>query len=1338
MADDKNLKDEMKIDEVNEESSMSFSEVCRFVIFSVLFVAIILNQISTEKSYQISSGINQALASADPSDVRSAQDVIDWISDNFLGVISSKNIYLDWDVGDDEKVEENKLRVNMMNRIITPLRFVQKRMARKENDNDRTKSLVKYRWVTDKLDPYIDNKDNEDKNPFIPQHLIDEADKSYDEKIKYDMYIYKNTIGVSNSGGFMYEVNSTNNNQAIEFFDNTTWIDTSTAIIYVDFVTYNSHYAMLTYVNYLFTFTSSGLVTGKSEIRSSHYNKYDPSVDTIRMIFEGVYLLLLLFYTLIEIQEIKMDILSEKVKLKNQAESKKCISCWMVLEGLKKHFSDLWNMLDMASILLSYIGLGVWIQISNNEIVNANSIKNSTQTTDQVLAIIYNIKTYVKINSVNLLIIFFRLLKYLGKFERIRLLHQTFVRAKTEIFYFFILLIGIFLSFVIFGHVAFGGIHYEFSEIGLSFASCLIVLFTNMDTILELLELDFSMTALFIVLFTLFINFILANMFIAIINNSYAVELDNLEIQKSKMKNVEKVHWIFKISAWLEKAKLSILSKFSKKKAVVNKYADRDQQISKIDEDDEIIRAKNYDLDYNEAILWGERYDKEILTDKEKNMKIKKQTFNFSKRVWKAFIFIIFTVIYTVVLLSQLEIDKKYDLSFTVKNEIEGYESSNDTTLEDLGTYSDYAGWLQEAFSKIFSISSHYNLQGNFLVGQYLDKDNYNTCQSKGPIRLTLRYLKTKKNSDKIFKSINPIKRETDFSPFTDPLNTKNYENFNKKIKTSDPSCTVDYTDREDGGFAGEGGYIYFFSMDFQKYYKSMYHLLDEARFLNETLNSMVIDFVLYNGDLNYFIYSSFIAETISGGMIKTSYYIWPMKLNMYFTTGDKVRAVFEVIIFLLLVYHIFVTASTLRNKFRSYDDWSLRFKEILTTKQKEKRRTAKPEFLRKFSSIVTSYEILDFTSYSLSIICVIYWFMLIFSNLALNFTLPTKDADFHQKFSAQASLMEKYTNISSFNILLMYFRIMNYVTINKALSFLQDTMSVAMIDILYFLIMLVVILMGFVFMAYLSFGHTLAHYKSISDSFITCFAMMIGEFDYGELLEADEAMAYFFFFFYMLFFSFILLNIFIAILERSYTKVKETLGPEENNITVFESLVIFIMSSIRKALNRSKNSQEHQKDIKELAVCVFNRIENVSEEEEDPVSWAIKQTEEILLERQKRAEIKAPLDSIFRMRKLNVIEGGNFFFEQSDDLIKEFETRLDYWDYLRIGYLSFQSHEQKIRIKTEELIKKNETLFKEYKEIEKEKEDIMMDIQPIEVTLMKLKRDNEELTRRNKEFDDQ
>ena len=251
MAAEKSLKEEIKFEEMNEESSMSFSEVCRFTIFSALFVAIVLNQIGTEKSFQIYSGISQALASADPSDVKSADDVIVWISESFLPVISDKKMYFDWELGEGEN---DFLRVNMMNRIITPLRFVQKRMALEENTNPRSKSLVRSTWKSDKLDPYIDNKEKEDKSSFIPEHLRD-GEKKKDDDETYSMYVYLDHIGVSGSGGFMYEVdlkNKTKVEEADYFFKGKTWINSTTAIIYVDFVTYNSHYAMLTYVNYLF------------------------------------------------------------------------------------------------------------------------------------------------------------------------------------------------------------------------------------------------------------------------------------------------------------------------------------------------------------------------------------------------------------------------------------------------------------------------------------------------------------------------------------------------------------------------------------------------------------------------------------------------------------------------------------------------------------------------------------------------------------------------------------------------------------------------------------------------------------------------------------------------------------------------------------------------------------------------------------------------------------------------------------------------------------------------------------------------------------------------------
>lgn len=1318
MAEENNLKQEIKQNEFSSKKAMKFSEVIRFLTFSIMFVVIIINQINTQNAYEISEGLTQSLGNCNPSNISSSNDVKNWIEYIFFPTILDRTFYFDWNMSDYTSL-------NIMNRVVTPVRLVQKRVARVPNTNSRTKNFAPTKWATDYLYAYKDNGNLENKQSFEPANL--NSSLTVPDNIKYSMFNYNSNIGIGNSGGYYFTIDlkATDTYESItDFYSNVNWIDNSTGVIYVDFIVYNSHLEMVSYVNYLFTFYSCGLVESSFSVSSARFDYYSNTSDIIRAVFEVLYLIFLIFYTIMTLQVIKVDILSESINVENSGIISKYNKLLMYLQGIKKHYTNLWNLLDSASLILSYIGLVYWLVIANNKIVKKTTRTFDSAFIDDVIQLKLNVGSYVIISSINILLIFIRLLKYLGKFEKINLMQRTLEKGKTEIGYFFVLLFGVFISFVVFGYIVFGSIHKQFSELGLAFAQCLVLLFGNLNVIKDILDLDFAMGALFLVLFTLFLNFIMANMFIAIINNAYRNEYKIMQDYKANLKKVDKKHFFYMIKDWFKHLKLWIFSCFSKREAVINKYSSRDQDIGKIDEEDEVIRAENYDLEYNEAMKWGEKFDKEILTDKEKNLKISQQTLNFSKKIWKALIFIIFAILYTIVIIQQAGIETKYDLSTSVKAKIESVITSNHLDLAEIYDYKDYAIWLSESFQNIFTLSTAYNLEGNYLIGQYLAGDNQ--CSNQGTIRMTARFVKTVNNPSWLFELVNPQKRLVEFSPHSSQ--SQNEDQGIARVNPLNTGCN--YTYQSTGGFSELGGYVFFFSQKPSVFNTQMYYLLEQTNLLNESTNSFVIEFVLYNGDLNYFTYTSYICQTLSGGGIFSTFYIWPMKLKNYFTPSDKLRAFLEIVVVLLLIFHIYVTVSTLKTKFKNYDDWSLRFYEILTTKQREKRRLAKPEWLRKINNILTSYEILDIISYILTIVCIIYWLIYISTDLALNFVLPTIDPLFHDKFTAQAVILQTYLNISSVNILIIYFRVMNYVTVNKALRFLENTMKIAMVDILYFLIMLIVILLGFVFMAYLSFGSTLYNYRDIQTSFVTCFSTMVGQFNYDELLTANSFMTYFYFFPFMLIFVFVLLNIFIAILERSYTQVKQEASEEEieNNVTIIESLIIFLASKIRKLITRAQHEQEHQKDIKDLAVCVFNRIDMGIDDEDDPHTWALKQTEEILLERQKRLEIKEPLESVFRIRKQNVIEGGNFFFEKQNDIDKEFEARIDYWDYLRIGFISFQTQEQKIKLKIEELTKSNKLAYDEYKEIENEKEKIMLDIQPIEISIMKIKKENEEL----------
>ena len=208
----------------------------------------------------------------------------------------------------------------------------------------------------------------------------------------------------------------------------------------------------------------------------------------------------------------------------------------------------------------------------------------------------------------------------------------------------------------------------------------------------------------------------------------------------------------------------------------------------------------------------------------------------------------------------------------------------------------------------------NYNLEGNYLIGQKFAVSNF--CSDEGTIRLTARYLKIRPNPESLFSSINPIQRYSDFSPYPG-LNTRS-SNENRNIFQPNTNCSFTYSSH---GFAELGGYQFFFSQKNSLYFKQINTLLTESLFLNETTNNLVFEFVLYNGDLNYFTYTAVVFQTKSGGEIFQTYYIWPMKLKLYITSGDIARGLFEVVTVLLLGYQIYVTFTSLKNKFKCYDD---------------------------------------------------------------------------------------------------------------------------------------------------------------------------------------------------------------------------------------------------------------------------------------------------------------------------------------------------------------------------------------------------------------------------------
>ena len=115
-----------------------------------------------------------------------------------------------------------------------------------------------------------------------------------------------------------------------------------------------------------------------------------------------------------------------------------------------------------------------------------------------------------------------------------------------------------------------------------------------------------------------------------------------------------------------------------------------------------------------------------------------------------------------------------------------------------------------------------------------------------------------------------------------------------------------------------------------------------------------------------------------------------------------------------------------------------------------------------------------------------------------------------------------------------------------------------------FYLILVCFLWVGLATMAHLLFGHSVKTFSSIGWSFMTIFSIFCGHFDYTDMKKADSDLAPIFFSFIMVITVFVLLNLFIAILEDAYSRVKSKHAATyderdvDNKLEFFSSLKTF------------------------------------------------------------------------------------------------------------------------------------------------------------------------------------
>ncbi|VDD75321.1 unnamed protein product [Mesocestoides corti] len=342
----------------------------------------------------------------------------------------------------------------------------------------------------------------------------------------------------------------------------------------------------------------------------------------------------------------------------------------------------------------------------------------------------------------------------------------------------------------------------------------------------------------------------------------------------------------------------------------------------------------------------------------------------------------------------------------------------------------------------------------------------------------------------------------------------------------------------------GGGGYYVDLSQDVEVASQQLQYLFDNL-WIDRGTSVVFIHLTVYNPNMNLFCVVSLVLELPSTGGVVFSSNFRTVKLLRYVRTQDYVVLVFECLFLLFIVYYV--------------------AEEIIEiTKLGYK-------YFRKF------WNVLDILVIVLSCVCAAFN---IYRTIRVNETLESllSHPDEYSNFERLSYWEMQFTYAVGILVFLVWIKIFKYVSFNKTMNQLNLTLGSCAKDIAGFGVMFFIVFFAFAQLGYLAFGTQITDFGTFAVSVLTLFRIILGDFDFQALREAHSVLGPFYFLVYTFFVFFVLINMFIAIINDTYLDVKSNLLSQPNEFQM-KSFFKKRLKEMRRKMKQKKTQLQEIQD---------------------------------------------------------------------------------------------------------------------------------------------------------------
>jgi hypothetical protein len=313
------------------------------------------------------------------------------------------------------------------------------------------------------------------------------------------------------------------------------------------------------------------------------------------------------------------------------------------------------------------------------------------------------------------------------------------------------------------------------------------------------------------------------------------------------------------------------------------------------------------------------------------------------------------------------------------------------------------------------------------------------------------------------------------------------------------------YGDVDDGFDYGTTGWVVDLELD-TRLAGTRLQKLQEERWTDEYTVAVAVEMNTYNPNYDVATATRFVMDVGPGGRVSMRVDQQSCRLNPYLHIIDYIRGLFEIAFCFLLVYYIRV--------------------EMLEMQELGLRR-----YLNSFWNWVELF------NYILYLYIIYTWIQY---NRMDRTIFQQRWATEYQDLYSVASLYMVTANTAALNVIWSFVKVFKYLRLDNSFLKLWDVLAHSTKTILPFLIVICLIFLAFAFSGVWLFGHKMYDFHTLGLAFAYLFRSCIEGFDYEELKDASPGTAPIWATAWTMMASFILLNMFIAILSDSYTYISE------------------------------------------------------------------------------------------------------------------------------------------------------------------------------------------------------